>query len=412
MAEKDAAGALQNHVQIMSRLAINRFTDDAPSQLQMLRQQMRNQACVFLLVAESLSIILDQYAHPRSPGGHLLDFTSINAAEIGGLAVLLYALVQPDDWAHTSNGIQEAALDLAGVAHSRNIAAELVTYKCLEAAMEMFKKSLFCGIGCDLWQTNVKQWCEFFGLCALYVHTEGISPSSSSRQAMLRYMESLGTALLRLIKRAGDFVGQEGSENVRLAAGDFVGMLELISHLDGFDASAAQQMQVFQDLGSAYQASPHCRSLLLPEARRQLEALLRRTQDPLAAEAAAQAAAAALLQEEGKRAAAQQAAKAKKKKAKRKEGKQGVAGSAHGRDRQVWRPVMDSEEVTCPIEHEVYEDPVVAADGHTYERSAIAEWFSRHDTSPMTNEGHALHAGGHIAQDVAEGLTQLLIAAQ
>jgi len=30
------------------------------------------------------------------------------------------------------------------------------------------------------------------------------------------------------------------------------------------------------------------------------------------------------------------------------------------------------------------EDPVVAMDGYTYERSAISAWFQRHDTSPFT----------------------------
>ena len=29
-------------------------------------------------------------------------------------------------------------------------------------------------------------------------------------------------------------------------------------------------------------------------------------------------------------------------------------------------------------------DPVITADGHTYERIAIAEWFRDHDTSPLT----------------------------
>ena len=38
----------------------------------------------------------------------------------------------------------------------------------------------------------------------------------------------------------------------------------------------------------------------------------------------------------------------------------------------------------CPITHEVMKDPVVATDGHTYERKAMKEWLTRHDTSPMT----------------------------
>eukprot|EP00949_MAST-11_sp_MAST-11-sp1_P000280 g280.t1 len=44
----------------------------------------------------------------------------------------------------------------------------------------------------------------------------------------------------------------------------------------------------------------------------------------------------------------------------------------------------------CPITQELMEDPVIAHDGHTYERRAIEEWFS-HATkvgvkSPVTNE--------------------------
>ena len=29
-------------------------------------------------------------------------------------------------------------------------------------------------------------------------------------------------------------------------------------------------------------------------------------------------------------------------------------------------------------------DPVIAADGHTYERAAILEWLQTHSTSPVT----------------------------
>ena len=41
----------------------------------------------------------------------------------------------------------------------------------------------------------------------------------------------------------------------------------------------------------------------------------------------------------------------------------------------------------CSITMELMEDPVLlSGDGHTYERKAIAEWLSRKNTSPMTNE--------------------------
>ena len=43
-------------------------------------------------------------------------------------------------------------------------------------------------------------------------------------------------------------------------------------------------------------------------------------------------------------------------------------------------------EVFCPITHQVMEDPVVAADGHSYERDSIVRWMHDHTTSPLTNE--------------------------
>eukprot|EP00887_Chlorella_sp_A99_P002394 scaffold10.g2394.t1 len=41
-------------------------------------------------------------------------------------------------------------------------------------------------------------------------------------------------------------------------------------------------------------------------------------------------------------------------------------------------------ELVCPITQEPMRDPVVAADGHTYERAAIEAWIARQPTSPMT----------------------------
>ncbi|KAH8057424.1 ubiquitin-protein transferase [Aureococcus anophagefferens] len=43
------------------------------------------------------------------------------------------------------------------------------------------------------------------------------------------------------------------------------------------------------------------------------------------------------------------------------------------------------EEFLCPISMEIMTDPVIAADGHTYERRAIEAWFGRAHTSPTTN---------------------------
>ena len=41
----------------------------------------------------------------------------------------------------------------------------------------------------------------------------------------------------------------------------------------------------------------------------------------------------------------------------------------------------------CPLSLEIYEDPVMAADGFSYERREIENWFARgKHTSPKTNE--------------------------
>jgi len=39
----------------------------------------------------------------------------------------------------------------------------------------------------------------------------------------------------------------------------------------------------------------------------------------------------------------------------------------------------------CPITLEVMKNPVIAADGHSYERGSITAWLASHDTSPVTN---------------------------
>ena len=44
-----------------------------------------------------------------------------------------------------------------------------------------------------------------------------------------------------------------------------------------------------------------------------------------------------------------------------------------------------NEAFLCPITRDVMVDPVVCADGHTYERASIAKWLEMHVTSPKTN---------------------------
>ncbi|CAF1373125.1 unnamed protein product [Adineta steineri] len=45
-----------------------------------------------------------------------------------------------------------------------------------------------------------------------------------------------------------------------------------------------------------------------------------------------------------------------------------------------------NELLECPITGERFVDPVIADDGHTYERSAIVQWLQNNSTSPMTRE--------------------------
>ncbi|CAF1298654.1 unnamed protein product, partial [Rotaria sp. Silwood1] len=52
-------------------------------------------------------------------------------------------------------------------------------------------------------------------------------------------------------------------------------------------------------------------------------------------------------------------------------------------------PTEDDEvpkELQCPITGALFRDPVVASDGHTYEREAIIRWLQRERISPITRE--------------------------
>ncbi|EOD39925.1 hypothetical protein EMIHUDRAFT_69894, partial [Emiliania huxleyi CCMP1516] len=54
----------------------------------------------------------------------------------------------------------------------------------------------------------------------------------------------------------------------------------------------------------------------------------------------------------------------------------------------------------CPITTELMSDPVMAADGHSYERSAIERWLATRSTSPMTGEAlvHSFLAPNHMVR--------------
>ncbi|CAF1003096.1 unnamed protein product [Adineta steineri] len=46
----------------------------------------------------------------------------------------------------------------------------------------------------------------------------------------------------------------------------------------------------------------------------------------------------------------------------------------------------NTENLKCPITLELFHDPVIAQDGHTYEREAIVAWLTQNGTSPKTRE--------------------------
>ena len=52
------------------------------------------------------------------------------------------------------------------------------------------------------------------------------------------------------------------------------------------------------------------------------------------------------------------------------------------KDKQI--NVRVPENFICPISFEIMLDPVVTADGYTFERSAISRWLEGHNTSPLT----------------------------
>ncbi|KAK9817018.1 hypothetical protein WJX72_008414 [[Myrmecia] bisecta] len=108
----------------------------------------------------------------------------------------------------------------------------------------------------------------------------------------------------------------------------------------------------------------------LPEELRQRIMAMKFVQE---ADMAAEAAASVLMTQEDARQARAAAKAAKKQKQKQKK--------LHPKERL---PLVDMEAMCCPITQEVMRDPVIAIDGHTYERSAIEEWFAKSNISPMT----------------------------
>ena len=62
------------------------------------------------------------------------------------------------------------------------------------------------------------------------------------------------------------------------------------------------------------------------------------------------------------------------------------------------------DDLRCPLTLELFEDPVTAQDGHTYERRAIVEWLNKKKTSPLTHE--PLDATALVPQHVVRKLIE------
>lgn len=74
--------------------------------------------------------------------------------------------------------------------------------------------------------------------------------------------------------------------------------------------------------------------------------------------------------------------------------------SSHAKDQPY--DMLSIHDFECSITMETMKDPVIAADGHTYERGAMEEWLSKNNTSPITNEilGHKLLTPNRILQSI------------
>ncbi|KAK9828804.1 hypothetical protein WJX72_002158 [[Myrmecia] bisecta] len=209
--------------------------------------------------------------------------------------------------------------------------------------------------GSRAWHNSMLAGCRLMGgvaMCAGQATTSSIALS-----AMFQMLTRLFAAGSRLLDAKTNplIASKDATERIRDVASEAVMVMDkILSHYTPLPAANHEDMHPV-DLWDAYCRSPKAR-LLTPEAQRALEARLQGYKSFEEAEAAAQAAADALLREE------------------------------EAQVNQDWQPHVSLDEMECPITHEVMTDPVIAADGYTYERSAIEEWFETHDTLPMTNE--------------------------
>ena len=78
-----------------------------------------------------------------------------------------------------------------------------------------------------------------------------------------------------------------------------------------------------------------------------------------------------------------------------------------------WQQLLQAEtsaqdKLSCPITHALMQNPVVAADGMTYEKVAIERWLESHDSSPTTGEtlDHKFVVPNHLVRGQIHRLTE------
>eukprot|EP00957_Ditylum_brightwellii_P048208 3658607-Ditylum_brightwellii.AAC.1 len=66
------------------------------------------------------------------------------------------------------------------------------------------------------------------------------------------------------------------------------------------------------------------------------------------------------------------------------------------------------DEFECSMTLEIMKDPVIAADGHSYERKSIEAWLDQNNTSPKTNQGlsHKMLTPNHALRSMIKDYEQ------
>ncbi|KAK9829426.1 hypothetical protein WJX72_005783 [[Myrmecia] bisecta] len=227
-------------------------------------------------------------------------------------------------------------------------------------------------------------------LAALEAHPRFQQHAERSRGGRRSCLQAVAVEILTLCKGACSTATLES----------MCAVLDLLQQLFARDGSGTlSKMQwdpTWAQIASALPEFAHAAGKGAPSGKldpiiRQLDALSELLKEAHSSQAQrAEAAFAALMLEEEQAAEtkakqeAKNAAKAAAKRAKKQRAKaraQQEVEHAARLDAQ-----FDADAICCPITQEPMMDPVICADGHTYELTAITQWLEKHHTSPMTNE--------------------------